>query len=678
MLEIDTIRTLAADMVQKANSGHAGMPMGCAPMAFVLFTNFIKQNPKNPRWVDRDRFVLSNGHGCALQYIIFHLLGYKITMDDLKNFRQVDSITPGHPEAKHGIEGIELTTGPLGQGISSSVGIALAEAHMAATFNREGFKIIDNYTYCICGDGCLQEGISSEASSLAGHLKLGKLIVLYDDNSITIDGDTALGFTEDVLKRYEAYGWHVSKIDDGDHDLEAIKNKIEEARSIKDKPSIIKIKTTIGFGSMHQGEEKVHGSPLGDDDIKELKKKFGLDPEKKFHIPNSVYEFFHKISARGDQSEANWNKLFENYKLKYPELAAELIRRIEGRLPDNFESFFPTFTPDDPAQATRKYSETVLNNIADHLPELIGGSADLTGSNLTKWKTAKEFQADSTGLGSYDGRCIRFGVREHGMAAICNGIASYGGLIPFAATFFNFISYALGAVRLSALSRFRVLYIMTHDSIGLGEDGPTHQPVETLAGLRALPNILNFRPADGNEVSGSYLEALKHQHKPSVLILSRQGVPNLKGTDLAKVRLGAYIIVDSLAGKKLDLIIIGTGSEVSVAVEAGKLLSEKHKLLVRVVSMPCWELFEEQSQEYKEFIFSKDVPVLSVEALSALGWERYAHGSVSMKTFGSSGPYKKLFTKFGFDADQVAKKALKLIEFFKDKKPDWKVCRFEE
>ncbi|KAJ3221271.1 Transketolase, partial [Clydaea vesicula] len=564
--------------------------------------------------------------------------------------------TPGHPEANHGIEGIEVSTGPLGQGISNAVGLAIGEAHMAATFNREGFNIIDNYTYAICGDGCLQEGVAAEAVSVAGHLQLGKLIVLYDDNSITIDGDTALGFTEDVLKRFESYGWHTSKVDNGDSDLGGLKKVIEEAKKVKNKPSLIKIKTTIGFGSKNQGEEKVHGAPLGAEDIKNVKVKFGLDPEKSFHVQDSVYEFFHQVSAKGTQAEKTWNTLFASYTKAHPELAAEFIRRQKGKLPDNLESILPRFTPEDAAQGSRKYSEMVLNKIADALPELVGGSADLTGSNLTRWKSATDFQAEATGLGNYAGRYIRFGVREHGMAAICNGLAAYGGIllikfelikkfceigiIPFGATFFNFISYALGAVRLTALSRFRVLYIMTHDSIGLGEDGPTHQPIETLAGLRALPNILNFRPADGNEVSGSYLQALRHQHKPSVLILSRQNLPNLKGSAVEKVSLGAYVLEEQTDGGKLDLIIVATGSEVAIAVETAKLLFSKSQVRVRVVSMPCWELFEEQTQKYKESVFLEDIPVLSVEVLSGVGWEKYAHGSVDMKTFGSSGPYK--------------------------------------
>ncbi|OMH80654.1 Transketolase 1, partial [Zancudomyces culisetae] len=466
-LSIDTIRCLAADVVQGANSGHPGAPMGCAPMAHVLFSRFITANPKDPNWINRDRFVLSNGHGCALQYVLLHLMGYDLSMDDLKQFRQLHSKTPGHPERLE-TPGIEVTTGPLGQGICNAVGMAIAERHLAAKFNVGEYKVIDNTVYCIVGDGCLQEGVSAEASSLAGHLKLGNLIVLYDANDIQIDGSTDLAFTEDVMKRYESYGWHVQSVDDGDSGVESIAAAVENARKEVGRPSLIKIRTTIGYGSAKEGTEKVHGAPLGDSDIVSVKARFGFGPEK-YVVPESVYDFYNQCSQRGQNQEAQWKQMLTKYQAAHPELYAEFERTVlRGELPANWESSLPRYTPADPPVATRKLSEAVLNAIAPVIPELLGGSADLTHSNLTLWKGAKTFQHEDTKLGSYDGRYFHFGVREHGMAAICNGIAAYGGLIPFASTFVNFISYACGASRLSALQKLRVLYILTHDSIGMG------------------------------------------------------------------------------------------------------------------------------------------------------------------------------------------------------------------
>ncbi|KAI8594016.1 Transketolase, thiamine diphosphate binding domain-containing protein [Geranomyces variabilis] len=668
-LAINTIRTLAPDVVQKANSGHPGAPMGCAPMAHVLFSRFIKANPKNPTWLNRDRFVLSNGHGCALLYIMLHLMGYNLSMDDLKQFRQTGSKTPGHPEAGHGIHGIEVTTGPLGQGIASAVGLAIAEAHLAATFNKPGFELVDNNTFVILGDGCMQEGVQAEAASLAGHLQLGKLIALYDDNHIQIDGDTALGFTEDVIARFEAYGWHTQVIADGDHDIEGITKAIEAAKKVTDKPSLIKVRTTIGYGSKNQGEEKVHGAALGEPDIVEVKKKFGFNPEEKFHIPQEVYDFYHKLAKKGSDASEAWDKLFANYAKEFPDLHAELTRRMNNKLPDGLLAALPRYTPKDAPIATRKLSETVLNKIAPILPELIGGSADLTGSNLTRWKGAEDFQPPSTKLGTYAGRYIRFGVREHGMAAICNGIAAYGASIPFGATFFNFISYALGAVRLSALSHEQVLYIMTHDSIGLGEDGPTHQPIETLAEMRAMPNILNFRPADGNETSGSYLVALEARDRPSVLILTRQNLPHLEGSEIEKVRKGAYVLQDQ---EKAEICFVATGSEVSLAVDTAAELA-KEGIKARVVSMPCWELFEEQSLEYKMSVFPDGLPVISIEAMSTFGWDRWAHVCIGIDSFGASGPYKDLYKKFGLVPEVIVQKAKKTLAYYKDRKPDSKL-----
>ncbi|KAH6589283.1 hypothetical protein BASA50_010158 [Batrachochytrium salamandrivorans] len=668
-LAINTIRALAADVVQKANSGHPGAPMGCAPMAHVLFSHFIRQDPQHPHWISRDRFVLSNGHGCVLQYIMLHMLGYNLSMDDLKQFRQLNSKTPGHPEANHGVNGIEVSTGPLGQGIANAVGLALAEAHLSATFNKPGFDVIKNYTYAIMGDGCLQEGVQAEAVSLAGHLKLGNLIVLYDDNHITIDGDTAVGFTEDVVQRFESYGWHTQVLADGDNDVSGIIAAIQKAKSVLDKPSLIKIRTTIGFGSVIQGEEKVHGAPLGAKDISQLKTKFGFDPESHFNVSAEVYKHYHEASSKGATAYGVWEKLVEAYTVAHPELAKELKRRISGDLPTGWKDLLPKYTSADPAVATRKLSENVLNKIAVAIPELVGGSADLTGSNLTRWKGAVDFQPDVTGLGTYAGRYVRFGVREHGMAAICNGMHAYGGIIPFGATFFNFISYALGAVRLSALSKHQVLYIMTHDSIGLGEDGPTHQPIETLASIRALPNLITLRPADGNETSGAYVAALENRQRPSVLIFTRQNLPHLEGSTIEKTLKGAYVLSDPADAK---ITLVGSGSEVSLAVDTAALLA-KEGVLARVVSMPSWELFEDQSHEYRCSVFPDGIPTLSMEAMSTMGWGKYAHASVGIDTFGASAPYMLLYKKFGLVPDVVAEKAKKVVEYYKTRTPESKI-----
>ncbi|KAJ2054117.1 Transketolase [Coemansia sp. RSA 922] len=667
-LSINTIRVLAADMVQAANSGHPGAPMGCAPMAHVLFTRFLTANPKNSKWLNRDRFVLSNGHGCALQYVLLHLMGYKVTMDDLKNFRQLGSKTPGHPENTH-TDGIEVTTGPLGQGISNAVGMAIAERHLAATFNKPGFTVIDNTVYAIAGDGCLQEGVASEASSLAGHLQLGNLIVLYDSNGIQIDGSTKLGFTENVLERYAAYGWHTLEVADGDNDLDGLARAIEAAKAETDRPTLIKVETTIGFGAAKAGTEGVHGAPLGAESLAAVKALFDFDPAQKFSVADAVYDFYAQRAAEGARREDEWNALLAEYAQAHPELHAELVRRIEGRLPDGWEKALPRYTPADKPVATRKLSEGVLNAIAGLVPELIGGSADLTGSNLTRWKGAVDFQPEATGLGSYAGRYVRYGVREHGMAAISNGIAAYGANIPFASTFLNFISYAAGATRLSALSHLRVLYIMTHDSIGLGEDGPTHQPIETMAMLRATPNYLNFRPADGNEVSAAYLAALQHSDRPSVLSLTRQNLPQLEGSSIESAMLGGYNLqmFGSDDGAKLDLLIVGTGSETSLAVDTAKLLAAENGLAVKVVSMPCLELFNAQSDEYRHSVLTPGVPSISVEALSTFGWHKYVHRPIGIDSFGASGPVDKLYKHFGLVPEVIAGKAIKLIDYYKNR-----------
>ena len=679
---VNTIRTLCADTVQKANSGHPGAPMGCAPMAHVLFTRSMKYAPSHPEWADRDRFVLSNGHGCALLYAMLHLTGYeRPTMDDLKKFRQLDSVTPGHPERAHGLAGVEVTTGPLGQGISNAVGLAIAEKHLAGIFNESDCEpIVDHYTFVICGDGCLQEGVSGEASSLAGHLKLSKLIVLYDDNNITIDGETSLSFTEDVAKRYEAYGWRILTVGNGDADMASIYEAVEDAKAQASKPdgkpTMIKVKTTIGFGAAKAGTDGVHGAPLGAKDIESVKTKFGFDPAQHFAVPEDAAKVFLEAKTRGETYVSAWNAKFAEYKAKHPEKAAEFVRRQNGELPQNLSTLekalevIPKYPLGAPAIASRNSSEKVLNAIANVLPELVGGSADLTGSNKTELKCTKDFQANNP-----SGRYLRFGVREHGMAAICNGIASHGLLIPFCATFLNFIGYALGAMRLSALSKLRVLYIMTHDSIGLGEDGPTHQPIEALISLRSIPNMYVFRPADGTEVGGSYIKALQMAHSPSVLCLSRQDLPCLAGTTAEGVAKGGYVIVNSGAAKD-DLVLVSTGSEVYLAVDAANLL-KKDGLNVRVVSMPCSDLFDEQPAEYQKQVFPQGVPVVSVEAAGVHGWERYSHYQIGMRSFGASAPYKQLYTRFGFDPDQIAAKGKKVVEFYKGKPVAWLVDRLD-
>ncbi|KAG6038575.1 hypothetical protein E4U41_004047 [Claviceps citrina] len=658
---INTIRLLAVDATFNSNSGHPGAPMGMAPIAHVLFNKFMRFNPKNPKWLNRDRFVLSNGHGCMLQYALLHLFGYDLSIQDLKDFRKVDSKTPGHPEA-HDTPGIEVTTGPLGQGVCNAVGLAMAQAHTAAVFNKPGFDIIDNYTYCFLGDGCLMEGISSEASSLAGHLQLGNLICIYDDNHISIDGDTNCAFTEDVVKRYESYGWHVVVVEDGDSDLSGMEAAIKKCQEVKDKPSMIKLKTTIGYGSLQQGTHGVHGSPLKADDIKQLKQKWKF-PEEAFHVPKEVYDLYGKHSSEGAAQEEKWNQLMSKYAEKYPQEYADLERRQKGDLPEGWEKNLPVYTPADSAVASRKLSETVLSKIQSVIPELFGGSADLTGSNLTRWKEAVDFQPKATGLGDYSGRYVRYGVREHGMGAIMNGLAAYGTILPYGGTFLNFVSYAAGAVRLSALSQIRAIWVATHDSIGLGEDGPTHQPIETLAHFRALPNCMVWRPADGNETSAAYYVALTSKHTPSILALSRQNLPQLEGSTLEKASKGGYVLRE-VSGANITLV--STGSEVSICLEAAKYLEEKHGVKARIVSIPCFEVFDAQSKEYRLSVLPDGVPSLSVEVMSTMGWERYTHEQFGINRFGASGAYKDVYKKFEFTPEGIAKRAVATVDFWKD------------
>ncbi|KAG6113927.1 hypothetical protein E4U13_003560 [Claviceps humidiphila] len=658
---INTIRLLAVDATFNSNSGHPGAPMGMAPVAHVLFNKFMKFNPKNPKWLNRDRFVLSNGHGCMLQYALLHLFGYDLSIQDLKDFRTVDSKTPGHPEA-HDTPGIEVTTGPLGQGVCNAVGLAMAQAHTAATFNKPGFDVVDNYTYCFLGDGCLMEGISSEASSLAGHLQLGNLICIYDDNHISIDGDTNCAFTEDVVKRYESYNWHVVIVEDGDNDLAGMEVAIKKCQEVKDKPSLIKLKTTIGYGSLQEGTHGVHGSPLKADDIKQLKQKWNF-PQEPFHVPKEVYELYGKHSSEGAAYEEKWNQLMSKYADKFPKEYEDLLRRQKGDLPEGWEKNLPVYTPSDAAVASRKLSETVLSKIESAIPELFGGSADLTGSNLTRWKEAVDFQPKATGLGDYSGRYVRYGVREHGMGAIMNGLAAYGTILPYGGTFLNFVSYAAGAVRLSALSQIRCIWVATHDSIGLGEDGPTHQPIETLAHFRALPNCMVWRPADGNETSAAYYVALTSKHTPSIMALSRQNLPQLEGSTIEKASKGGYVLRE-VAGANVTLV--STGSEVSICLEAAKYLEEKHGVKARIVSIPCFEVFDAQSKEYRLSVLPDGVPSMSVEVMSTMGWERYTHEQFGINRFGASGAYKDVYKKFEFTPEGIAKRAVATIDFWKD------------
>ncbi|PYH48371.1 transketolase tktA [Aspergillus saccharolyticus JOP 1030-1] len=660
-LAINTIRLLAVDATFKANSGHPGAPMGMAPVSHVLFNKFMTFNPKNPDFPNRDRFVLSNGHGCMLQYALLHLFGYKLSLDDLKNFRQLDSITPGHPEA-HDTPGVEVTTGPLGQGFANAVGLAIAQKHSAGVFNKPGYELFNNHTYCFFGDGCAMEGIASEAASMAGHLKLGNLIAIYDDNHISIDGDTKCAFTEDVTKRFEAYGWHTVWVKDGDNDLEAIEAAIREAQSVTDKPSMIRLTTTIGFGSKLQGTGGVHGNPLKADDIESVKQRFGFDPKQSFVVPQEVYDLYHKHAAEGAAKEQEWNQLFEKYASEYKSEHAELTRRLSGKLAEGWEKSLPTYKPSDPAVATRKLSEAVLEKIHDVVPELLSGSADLTGSNNTRWKNAVDFQPPEYNIGDWSGRYLRYGVREHAMAAVMNGLAAYGTVIPAGGTFLNFVSYAAGAVRLSALSRVRAIHVATHDSIGLGEDGPTHQPIETLAHFRALPNCMVWRPADGNETSAAYYSALTAKHTPSILALTRQNLPHLENSTIENALKGAYVAVDA---PNAAVTIISTGSEVSICIEAATYLKEKHGIAARVVSVPCFEVFDAQDKAYKLQVLPDGIPVLSVEALSTMGWERYSHEQFGLNRFGASGPYKEVYAKFEFTPEGISKRAIATIDFYK-------------
>lgn len=649
-LTINTIRVLSADAIQRANSGHPGLPLGAAPMAYTLWGKVMNHNPKEPKWINRDRFILSAGHGSAMLYSLLHLFEYGLSIEDLKNFRQLDSKTPGHPEYGH-TTGVEVTTGPLGQGISNAVGMAMAEAHLAAHFNREDYNIVDHYTYVIAGDGDMMEGIGYEATSLAGTLGLGKLIVLYDSNSITIEGSTDLAFKEDVAKRFEAQGWETFEVEDG-NDIDAIYEKIQLAKKNLSQPSLIKITTEIGYGSpSNQGKNSAHGSPLGADDIKGMKEFFNWK-EEDFVVPKEVREHLSKLVSEGENRYQDWNNKYREYKEKYPELAREFESWIGLELPSEYiES--DEFWKFDKDLSTREASGVLINRLAANVPNLFGGSADLAPSNKTMMNDRKDFSKEN-----YEGSNVRFGIREHAMAAILNGLSLHGGIRPYGGTFFVFSDYMKPSMRLSALMNLPVTYVLTHDSIGVGEDGPTHQPIEQLAMLRAIPNFVIFRPADARETAAGWYTALTRQTGPTGLALTRQTLPLLEGTGKEALK-GGYVVKKEK--DKLDMILIGTGSELQLAYEASKILEEKG-IGVRVVSMPSWQLFEEQTEEYKETVLPKSIDKrLAVEAGSSLGWHKYVgiDGKIiSMDNFGASGPADELFKKFGFTVEHVVEEAL--------------------
>lgn len=654
---VNAIRVLAADTVQKANSGHPGMPLGSAAMAYELWANHLTHNPKNPKWVNRDRFILSAGHASSLLYSLLHLFGYGLTIEDMKNFRQDNSLTPGHPEYGHTV-GVEATTGPLGAGMGMAVGMAMAQAHMAATFNTEDYNIIDHYTFVLGGDGCMEEGISSEAFSLAGTLGLSKLIVLYDSNNITIEGNTDLAFTEDVNKRMGAFGFQTLTVEDGNN-LEEISKAIELAKSEKTKPSFITVKTKIAFGCpAKEGSESSHGSPLGEENVKALRDNLGWEEQEAFVIPQDVYDNFAQKAKKGQEAEDNWNKLFKAYCEKYPEKKAlwdKYFAVIDDEKLLNCDEFW---SYEDKPQATRSLSGNMINRLAKIMPNFWGGSADLGPSNKTVIKDGGSFSKNN-----YLGRNIHYGVREFAMAAIANGITLYGGTKTFVGTFFVFSDYLKPMARLAALMKIPVTYVLTHDSIGVGEDGPTHEPIEQLAMLRAMPNINVFRPADATETAAAWYSAITSKNTPTVLALSRQNLPQIEGSSKEALK-GGYIIAESIKAKP-DAIIIASGSEVSLAVDAKKELMEKG-FDIRVVSMPCMDIFEQQSDEYKEKILPQTVEKrLVVEAGSSICWGKYLGfkgKSVTIDTFGASAPANVLFKKYGFTVENVVNKALSMLK----------------
>lgn len=653
-LAVNTIRVLSAEAVQKANSGHPGLPLGAAPMAYTLWSRIMKHNPENPNWINRDRFVLSAGHGSMLLYSLLHMFGYDLSMEEIKNFRQLESQTPGHPEYGHTV-GVETTTGPLGQGLANAVGMAMAEAHLASLFNTEKREIVDHYTYAIVGDGCMMEGITNEASSLAGTLGLSKLIVLYDSNNISIEGDTDLAFREDVATRYEALGWDVHFVEDG-NDLEKIEEAIVSAKANTEKPSFIEIKTRIGYGSAKEGQASAHGEPLGEENVAGLKSNLGWEYGEEFVVPEKVKSHIQSIIAEKKAEESAWNREYKLYKKENPELAAKFEYFINAETPKDYldsEELY-SFEKD---MATRQSSEIVLNRIADNMPQLFGGSADLAPSNKTVMKSYGSFSKED-----YSGSNIHFGVREHAMASVSNGIALHGGLVPYCATFLIFSDYFKPAFRLSAIMNKQVIYVLTHDSIGVGEDGPTHQPIEQLSMLRATPNAVVFRPCDAKEVAASWTYALSRKDGPTVLALTRQTVRNLEETGKDTLK-GGYVLKDF--GDKVEMIIIASGSEVSLAYDAAMELC-KRGIGARVVSMPSMEVFEAQSPEYKESVLPSQITNrISVEAGATMPWYRYIGSrgvAIGIDSFGASAPGDQLFEKFELTVERVVKEAIKMIE----------------
>ncbi len=669
---VNTIRFLAADAVQHANSGHPGLPMGAAAMAYVLWTRLLRHNPANPAWPDRDRFILSAGHGSMLLYALLHLTGYDLPLDEIRRFRQWGSRTPGHPEV-HLTPGVEATTGPLGQGISNAVGFAIAEAHLAARFNRPGHVIVDHHTWVLASDGDLMEGVAAEACSLAGHLRLGKLHVLYDDNRVSLAGTTSLTFTEDVGRRFEAYGWHVARVEDG-NDLAALEQALRAAAAVGDRPSLVMVRTHLGYGAPHKQDTfEAHGAPLGAEELRAAKERLGWPVEPPFLIPPDALAHFRRAVDRGRAWEREWEAALAAYARAFPAEAAEFRRMMAGRLPEGWDTELPTFPADAKGLPTRKASETVLQELGRRLPELMGGSADLNPSTFTWLKGEGDFESPATATAgvqgavgptwSYAGRNLHFGVREHAMGAAVNGMALHGGIIPYGATFLIFHDYMRPAVRLSALSHLGAIWVYTHDSVGLGEDGPTHQPVEHYAALRAIPNLLFIRPCDANETVWAWRVAIANRHRPTAIALSRQNVPTLDRSRFAPadgLQRGAYVLNPEVTDP--ELILLATGSEVSLIVAAAALLAGRR---VRLVSMPCWELFEEQSQAYRDAVLPPAVTArLAVESGVALGWHRWVGPNGLTHTldrFGASAPGAEVFARLGFTAERVAERARELL-----------------
>ncbi len=662
-LSVNTIRTLTIDAVEKANSGHPGMPMGAAPMAYELWTQMMKHNPANPQWINRDRFVLSAGHGSMLLYSLLHLCGYGLTIDDLKAFRQWGSLTPGHPEFGH-TAGVDATTGPLGQGIAMAVGMAIAEAHLGSVYNREGYSVIDHYTYSICGDGDLMEGISSEAASMAGHMKLGKLVVLYDSNDISLDGELNLSFSEQVLTRFEGYGWQTLRVEDGNNFAE-IHAALEEARKDTNRPTLIEVKTIIGYGSPNKagkgGHVGPHGSPLGTEEAALTKEFYGWPAEPDFYVPDEVRAHFEEVKAKGQAAEQEWQTMLDNYGKAYPELAQQLESAFSGKLPDGWDADLPMYKPEDKALATRAASGNALNAIASKVPWLIGGSADLESSTNTHLKGIENFTASN-----YSGRNVYYGVREFAMGAAVNGMMLHGGVKPYGGTFFVFSDYLRPAIRLSSIMKLPVVFVFTHDSIGVGEDGPTHEPIEQLPALRIIPGVKVIRPADGNETSQAWKYAMENNEGPCALILTRQNLPQLAGTaEKAQegIERGAYVLSDAQNGKP-QAQLIATGSEVQLAVAAQKALAEQG-IEVRVISMPSRELFDLQPKAYRDQVILPEVKArLAIEMAQPLGWEKYTGDGgdiLGIDRFGASAPGPKVIAEYGFTVENVVAKVKALL-----------------